>query len=89
MDSKKLDGKLLEYKERLESGKAAQIKLPHLVKVLDKLLAKEAELEADLAKAKTEQKRSRLERKLVVAREQIARAKWLMNEIDRSSVGIQ
>ena len=43
--------------------------------------AKEAELEADLACAKNEQKKSRLERKIRIAREQIARAKWLMGEI--------
>lgn len=82
MGLRKLAAKLLDYNKRLESGKADQIKQTHLVKVLEKLLAKVAELEADLAKAKSEQKRSRLERKLVVAREQIARAKWLMDEIN-------
>ncbi len=82
MGLKKLAAKLLEYNKRLESGKADEIKHAHLVKVLDKLRAKEAELEADLAKTKSEQKRSRLERKLVVAHEQLARAKWLMDEIN-------
>ncbi|MEE4235736.1 MAG: hypothetical protein V2I51_03340 [Anderseniella sp.] len=81
MGLKKLAAKLLDYNKRLESGKADQIKQTHLVKVLDKLQAKEAELEADLACANNEQKKSRLERKIRIAREQIARANWLMKEI--------
>ena len=80
MGLKKLVAKLLEYNKRLESGKADEIKHAHLVKVLDKLQAMEAELEADLTCAKNEQKKSRLERKIRIAREQIARAKWLMGE---------
>ena len=81
MGLKKLAAKLFDYNKRLESGKADQIKQTHLVKELNKLQAKEAELEADLACAKNEQKKSRLERKIRIAREQIARAKWLMGEI--------
>ena len=82
MGLKKLAAKVAEYNDRLEGGKASKIKPGHVKKVLEKLRAKETSLEAEIAAAAgDDDKKARLERKLEVAREHIARAEWLLAEI--------
>lgn len=81
MKLKKLAGKVADYNARLEDGKAHKIEPSHVEKVLEKLRAKEAEIIAEIAEAKSDEKRARLEHKLRVARDHIARAEYLLNEI--------
>ncbi|MFY0690490.1 MAG: hypothetical protein JXR14_01055 [Paracoccaceae bacterium] len=84
MGLKKLSEKLADYNARLEAGKTEKIKTDHVEKVLAKLRKKSADLEEEVAEEKNADKKARLERKLGVAREQVARAEWLLNEIDRA-----
>ncbi len=81
MGLKKLAAKVEDYKARLESGKASEIKSSHVEKVLHKLRVKAADLEAELATAPSTDKKSRLEGKLAIARTHIARAEWLLREL--------
>lgn len=81
MGLKRLAEKVADYKARLESGQAREIKPAHVEKVLQKLHRKADALEADIAAAQREDKRERLRRKLAVAREHIARAQWLLNAV--------
>lgn len=81
MGLKKLAAKVEEYHERLESGKASKIKPHHVEQVLRKLRAKEAELEAEIATAKSSDKKGRLEGKLEIARRHIERAEWLLKDL--------
>ena len=81
MGLKKLADKVADYKERLESGKAHEIKPGHVQKVLEKLQAKSSELEEEIASSHSPEKRARLKKKLEVARAQEERAEWLMREI--------
>lgn len=81
MGLKKLAAKLAEYNDRLQSGKVSKIKPGHVEEVLKKLRKKSAELEEEIASARSEEKRARLERKLEVARRQEARAEWLLKEL--------
>ncbi|MEZ5660321.1 MAG: hypothetical protein R3E83_17835 [Burkholderiaceae bacterium] len=81
MGLKKLAAKLAEYNERLERGAASKIEADHVRQVLEKLRRKEASLLADVTQAEDEFARTRLERKLGIARDQIARAQWLLGEI--------
>lgn len=81
MGLKKLAAKVAEYNERLESGKASKIKPSHVEMVLEKLRKKSGELEGEIASARSPEKRARLEKKLGVARTQIERAEWLLNEL--------
>lgn len=81
MGLKKLAEKVADYKERLESGKAHKIKPSHVEKVLEKLRKKSLELEGDIASTHSADKRARLEKKLKVAKAQVARAEWLLHEI--------
>lgn len=81
MGLKKLAAKVADYKERLESGKAQEIKPDHVERVLKKLRKKSVELEAEIASSHSPEKRARLEKKLATARAQEARAGWLMKEI--------
>ncbi len=81
MGLKKLAEKVAEYNERLESGKASKIKPSHVEMVLEKLRKKSGELEAEIASARSPEKRARLEKKLGVARTQMERAEWLLNEL--------
>lgn len=84
MGLEKLTEKLADYKERLERGKTQKIRSHHVRKVLAKLRKKSAELEAELASETRAGKKERLARKLGVARDQVARAEWLLSEIERS-----
>ena len=51
-------------------------------RVLEKLLARKEELERSLAATDQAEKKTRISHKLEVAKEQIARAKWLLTEIE-------
>lgn len=84
MGLKKLAEKLADYNERLERGQTEQIKPDHVEKVLSKLRKKSADLESELSNATDPDKKSRLATKLDVAREQVARAEWLLGEIGQS-----
>ena len=81
MGMKKLAEKVDEYNERLVSGKASKIKPSHVEKVLDKLRKKSAELEDEIAGAKSPEKKARLEKKRAIARAHIERGEWLLKEI--------
>jgi hypothetical protein len=73
MGLKKLAAKVANYNDRLDSGKASKIKPDHVRKVLKKLRKKEGSLSEELADARDDEAKARLERKLEVAREHIAR----------------
>jgi predicted nucleic acid-binding Zn-ribbon protein len=81
MGLKKLAGKLADYQERLEAGKARTIEPAHVEKVLDKLRRKEADLLYRIAAETDGEERADLERKLGVAREHVSRAEWLLAEL--------
>ncbi|MDQ2094544.1 hypothetical protein [Rhodalgimonas zhirmunskyi] len=81
MGLKKLSHKLEDYNQRLERGEARKIEAGHVIAILEKLRNKHAELEAEIEKAKSVEKKDRLKRKLAVAEEQITRAEWLLEEI--------
>ena len=81
MGLKKLATKVADYKERLESGKAHKIKPAHVEAVLQKLRSKEVALQTEISKAKSTDKKARLEDKLQVARTHIERAEWLLKEL--------
>ncbi|MHA6265221.1 hypothetical protein ACXYMO_18615 [Arenibacterium sp. CAU 1754] len=82
MGLKKLGEKIAEYKERLEHGKASQIKPNHVEKTLEKLRKRSGELEAEIATTENPDKKVRLKKKLEIAIQQIERAEWLLNEIE-------
>ena len=82
MGLKKLAAKIRDYNERLESGNASKIEPEHIEKVLQKLHAKERELEAEIASASSPEKKARLEGKLQIARTHIERAECLMRQLD-------
>lgn len=82
MGLKKLAAKVTEYNQRLEQGKASKIEPDHVRRVLEKLLARKEELETSLAATDLAEKKTRISHKLEVAKEQIARAKWLLAEIE-------
>ena len=81
MGLRKLAGKLADYQERLEAGKARTIEPAHVEKVLDKLRRKETDLLSRIAAETDEEERAELDRKLGVAREHIGRAEWLLAEL--------
>lgn len=83
MGLNKLAAKVVEYNERLESGKASKIQPDHVLKVLEKLRKKAAELEDQIEVAGSADKKARLEKKLGVARAHVERAEWLLNEISQ------
>lgn len=76
--------KLDKYFKRFDKGKAQKIKPAHVEKVIDKLEAKADLLRAELAETEKESKKSRLERKLDMVREQQKRARWLKKELSNS-----
>ena len=81
MGLKKLAAKVAEYNERLEHGKAYEIKPSHVERVLEKLHRKLADLEEELVNTKKADKKARLTKKLNITREHIKRAEWLLQEI--------
>ncbi|WP_108260017.1 hypothetical protein [Mangrovicoccus ximenensis] len=84
MGLKKLAAKLADYRSRQESGNASEIRPDHVARILGKLHRKEHALAEEIAAAPDDGTRERLEHKLAVAREQIARAEWLMEELGRT-----
>ena len=81
MGVEKLAKKMADYNQRLEQGKASKIKPTHVVHVLQKLRKRELALKEAISCNKSAERRSQLEIKLAVAKEQIERAKWLLKEI--------
>lgn len=81
MGLKKLAAKIVDYNERLVSGKVEKIKPTHVEQVLAKLRKKSEELEAEIAAAPSPDKKARLERKLEVARAHMERGEWLLKKI--------
>ena len=81
MGLKKLAAKVADYNDRLESGKASKIKPDDVNKVLKKLRAKEASLDAKISEARDPDEKARLQQKLAIAREHVSRAEWLLSEI--------
>lgn len=77
----KLAEKVADYNERLERGKVSEIKPSHVEKVLEKLRKKSADLEVEITSTTNADKKSRLKRKLGIAREHIERAEWLLKKI--------
>lgn len=73
--------KLDAYYVRLSEGKAEKIKPGHVEKVIAKLKAKQAALAEEVAASPKASKRARLERKLLIAGEQLKRAEWLLQEL--------
>ncbi len=69
------------YFERLNSGKAAKIKAKHVKAVIEKLKRRKRALQEEAEATRNDAKKARLKRKIRVAREQIRRAKWLLDEI--------
>jgi len=82
MGLKKLAAKVAAYKERVEAGTASKIEPKHVEKVLAKLRKNETKLVQKLETTLSAEDRERIERKLVVAREQIARAEWLLGAVN-------
>ncbi|RSK37792.1 hypothetical protein EJA01_03885 [Rhodovulum iodosum] len=79
---KKLAAKVADYKQRLEKGQTSEIKPDHVQKVLAKLEKKQVDLKARFDAETDPGERERLTGKLGIAREQIARARWLLDELD-------
>jgi len=73
--------KLDKYFDRLESGKAEEIKPKHVENVIKKLTAKKQLLNEELAEAAKSSKQNRLKGKLLTVEEQLERAEWLMGKI--------
>jgi hypothetical protein len=82
MGLKKLAAKVAAYKEQVEAGTASKIEPKHVEKVLAKLRKNEAKLEEKLAATRNADDRAQIERKRAVAREQIARAEWLLGMVN-------
>jgi hypothetical protein len=78
--SKNLE-KLAKYYERLEAGKVKKIKPSHVQKVIDKLEARERDLQEELEATRKPSKKDRLDRKRKTTLEHLDRAKWLLKEI--------
>ncbi|MDU9005288.1 hypothetical protein [Sedimentitalea todarodis] len=85
MGLKKYAAKLDDYFTRLKRGKAGKIKPDHVEKVIAKLRAKAERLQLEIKEATKESKKARLERKVLIANEQIRRAQLLLKEIDSTA----
>ena len=77
----KISKRLDDYVERMKKGRAAKIKAKHVEAALDKLKRRKRALQEELESVRKDEKRARLKRKVRVAREQIKRAKWLLEEV--------
>ena len=78
--SKSLE-KLSQYYDRLNAGKAKQIKPSHVQKVIDKLEAREHSLREEMQTTKKKSKKDRLDGKLTTTLEQLEKARWLLEEM--------
>ena len=70
--------KLEKYQQRLEDGRADQIKPKHVQLMIEKLTTKETELVVEVGEATKPGKRERLNAKLATIRERIEEAQWLL-----------
>lgn len=84
MALEKTIARLDDYYERLKSDKADRIKVRHVEKVIHKLEAKQDGLRKELAEASKPSKKERLEAKLKIVHDQIARARWLRKQITKA-----
>lgn len=82
MGLKKYADKLDDYFSRLTLGKAKKIKASHVETVIRKLKAKKQQLQDEIERTVKESRKSRLERKVLIANEHIKRAEMLLSEID-------
>ncbi|MBK6467087.1 MAG: hypothetical protein IPF96_09665 [Rhodobacter sp.] len=83
MGLKKYADKLDDYFSRLTLGKAKKkIKASHVETVIRKLKAKKQQLQDEFERTVKESRKSRLERKVLIANEHIKRAEMLLSEID-------
>jgi uncharacterized protein YaiL (DUF2058 family) len=83
MGLKKLAARLAEYRERQEAGRVREIRPEHVERIIAKLTSKEASLSEEIAETRDAEKRTRLEQKREIALEQIARAEWLMAQVNK------
>ncbi len=81
MGFKDIVERLDKYQRRLNDGRAEKIKLHHIEKAIEKLVAKETQLNDELRGATKPEKRERLEEKISTIRAQIDKAKWLAKQI--------
>ena len=80
MGIQKYTKKIDDYFERLNSGKAKEIKPDHVGKIIVKLKAKEANLSEEISQTAKDTKKERLARKRLIVREQITRAEGLLKK---------
>ncbi len=73
--------KLEKYRQRLSDGKADEIKLSHVERMIEKIKAKKEKLQGELGEAESDGRRERLQRKIEVAEAQLENAAWLMKEL--------
>ena len=73
--------KLNKYTDRLLRGKDSKIKASHVEKVIAKLAKREANLLEQIASEDNPERRTRLNKRLGVNREQAKRARWLLKQI--------
>lgn len=85
MALKKTIARLNDYYDRLKDNKADRIKVSHVDKVIAKLEAKQGDLRREIAEASKPAKKERLEAKAKVVHDQIARARWLRQQIARDA----
>ncbi len=76
--------KLKKYYKKLEAGRTDKIKPSHVVRVIEKLKAKKESLQDEIAVVEKAEKKERLEQKLAMTKEQIKRAKWLLEHVRES-----
>jgi len=81
MPLSRLIEKMNKYTERLERGKVSKIKASHVENVIAKLEKREASLSQQIEEAKNLDSKNRLKKKLIVSREQLRRARWLLEQI--------
>lgn len=73
--------KLDKYMDRLRHGKADKVKSSHVRQVLEKLEKRETDLLEQLKSEKSDGRKKRLERKILVNQKQAKRARWLFETL--------
>lgn len=81
MAMRKVVDRLKEYFARLDAGKVQKIKPRHIKQVIEKLEAKKVDLANEIATASSVASKVELQRKLLIADEQLRRAQWLLDEV--------
>lgn len=85
MALKKTIEKLNDYQTRLKDKKAYLIKPSHVIRIIEKLKAKDRALVEDIAATHKPDKKVRLEEKRKVVHAQLERAEWLLQEIEKTA----